>query len=58
VQESVREKLQEFIHVPFRFERHGSQIVFFDREHDFASLDGDRRSGLLREFRELDVAYP
>jgi D-glycero-alpha-D-manno-heptose-7-phosphate kinase len=57
-QESVREKLREFIHVPFRFERHGSQIVFFDREQDFASLDGDRRSGLLREFRELDVAYP
>lgn len=51
----VRDKLKDFIHVPFRFESTGSQIIFYDPEQDFAILDGERRTAPLMQFRELDT---
>ena len=31
----VREKLKNFIHIPFKFEFSGSQIIFYDPQEDF-----------------------
>ena len=60
-QRSVREALSELVHVPFRFETSGSQIIFFDPEEDFAAAEEERATRPIREFRELDPApipYP
>ena len=37
-QKKVREKLSKLVHVPFNFEREGSQIIFFDPEEDYSAL--------------------
>jgi D-glycero-alpha-D-manno-heptose-7-phosphate kinase len=50
--------LKEFIHVPFRFETSGSQIIFYDPEQDFALLDSTRDRHQMQEFRELDSLTP
>ncbi|MHB1162124.1 MAG: GHMP family kinase ATP-binding protein [Chloroflexota bacterium] len=50
---AVREKLNGFLHVPFRFEHSGSQIIFFDLEEDYASQELARASQPIRKFREL-----
>jgi len=39
----VRERLAALLHVPFRFESSGSQIIFFDHETDYAAEDAGRR---------------
>ncbi len=57
-QQRVREKLKDFIHVPFRFESTGSQIIFYDPEQDFAFLDNERNGHQMQEFRELDSLAP
>ncbi|MHB8618815.1 MAG: GHMP family kinase ATP-binding protein [Chloroflexota bacterium] len=38
-QAQVRDRLKRLVHVPFRFDSTGSQIVFFDPEEDYASLE-------------------
>ncbi|MBI4510249.1 MAG: kinase [Deltaproteobacteria bacterium] len=48
----VREKLSKLIHVPFKFEFVGSQVIFCDREEDFAELD-EIRSHSAVKFQEL-----
>jgi D-glycero-alpha-D-manno-heptose-7-phosphate kinase len=54
-QKSVREKLKGLIHVPFKFESSGSQIIFFDsEEEDYTELDQDRLTHTIREFREIE----
>jgi D-glycero-alpha-D-manno-heptose-7-phosphate kinase len=53
-QRQVREKLRNFIHVPFRFELSGSQIIFYDPEQDFSVLDHERSILPMREFQELE----
>ena len=50
-QRSVRERLRGLLHVPFRFESSGSQIIFFDHETDYAAEDVTRDTP--RRFREL-----
>lgn len=55
-QQAVRTALGELVHVPFRFESSGSQIIFYDREQDFASAEAERLGQPVREFRELDPA--
>lgn len=57
-QQQVREKLKDFIHVPFRFESTGSQIIFYDPEQDFAYLDSERNGHQMQEFRELESLAP
>jgi hypothetical protein len=39
--------------VPFRFEGHGSQVIFYDPEEDFEHLDRDRRERAIDRFREM-----
>jgi len=52
-QPEVREALQDLIHVPFRFEFSGSQIIFFDPEQDFSAAEQDRMNRTAQAFREL-----
>jgi D-glycero-alpha-D-manno-heptose-7-phosphate kinase len=53
-QRQVREKLNNFIHVPFKFEFAGSQIIFYDSEQDFSASEKERRSLPIQQFREHD----
>jgi D-glycero-alpha-D-manno-heptose-7-phosphate kinase len=55
-QPAVLAALPDLVHVPFRFEASGSQIIFFDREQDFASAEAARVGKPIRAFRELDGA--
>jgi D-glycero-alpha-D-manno-heptose-7-phosphate kinase len=60
-QAAVLQALPELLHVPFRFESSGSQILFYDREQDFAAAEQARAGQQLRPFRELDaitIPYP
>ncbi len=51
--QSVREKLRNLIHVPFKFDFSGSQIIFCDREEDYAAEEKGRAGRSIRGFREL-----
>jgi D-glycero-alpha-D-manno-heptose-7-phosphate kinase len=50
----VREALKSLVHVPFRFEGHGSQIIFYDPEEDFSRVERERATLPIKEFRELE----
>lgn len=50
--QKVEERLKNLIHVPFKFDFRGSQIIFYDREEDFSSLDRERLSRRIDKFRE------
>lgn len=52
-QKAVREKLNNLIHVPFRFEFSGSQIIFYDREEDYSAEEKARAGQSVESFREL-----
>ncbi|MBN2591422.1 MAG: hypothetical protein JXA96_16270 [Sedimentisphaerales bacterium] len=54
-QEHVREALSENIHVPFRFESGGSQIIFYELEReDYSEAEKDRAKRKISCFKELD----
>jgi len=52
-QERVRESLSGLIHVPFKFEFSGSQILFADNEQEYAREEQARARQPIRKFREL-----
>jgi D-glycero-alpha-D-manno-heptose-7-phosphate kinase len=52
-QRSVRERLNTLIQVPFKFDFSGSQIIFCDREEDYAAEEKARAAQPIRAFREL-----
>lgn len=52
-QKEVRDKLHKLIHVPFKFEFSGSQIIFFDPEEDYSSEEQARAGQPHRVFQEL-----
>ncbi len=52
-QPAVLAALGELIHVPFRFEFAGSQIIFFEPEEDFSALAAARDAQEVQPFREL-----
>jgi D-glycero-alpha-D-manno-heptose-7-phosphate kinase len=52
-QPSLRERLNGLIQVPFKFEFSGSQIIFFDRQEEYASEDRHRANQPIQAFREL-----
>lgn len=56
LQGRVQERLDTLIHVPFRFESSGSQIIFFDPEEDFEAAERLRGAQTVTPFRELDAA--
>ncbi len=52
-QRSVQERLNTLIQVPFKFDFSGSQIIFCDREEDYAAEETARAAQPIRAFREL-----
>ena len=53
-QNRVREALGDLIHVPFRFETNGSQIIFFDADQkDYSVAERDNADRKICCFREL-----
>jgi D-glycero-alpha-D-manno-heptose-7-phosphate kinase len=53
MQPKVKEALSRLIHVPFKFEFAGSQIIFFDMEEDYSAEEKARTHQLIQGFREL-----
>lgn len=51
---AVREALSHLIYVPFKFEFSGSQIIFFDPEEDYQTLDQVRTGQTIQSFREQE----
>ena len=52
-QDKVREALKKLIHVPFKFEFSGSQIIFYDAGPDYAAEETYRAQQSIQAFREL-----
>ena len=50
---AIRERLAKLIHVPFKFEFGGSQIIFFEREEDYSAEEQARSARTIEAFREL-----
>jgi D-glycero-alpha-D-manno-heptose-7-phosphate kinase len=58
-QKRVREELGNLLHVPFRFEFSGSQIIFFDPEEDYSVVERERIARPIAAFREnVDASRP
>ncbi|HPS54364.1 MAG TPA: hypothetical protein PLP05_02090 [Sedimentisphaerales bacterium] len=54
-QAKVREVLSQYIHVPFRFEHSGSQIIFYEPDKvDYSEAEKDRADREIIAFRELE----
>ena len=53
-QKMVRAALGNLIHVPFRFDRNGSQIIFYDMEQDYSMAEKARDSMGQVVFSELN----
>jgi D-glycero-alpha-D-manno-heptose-7-phosphate kinase len=54
-QRKVREELKELLHIPFRFDFNGSQIIFYDPKiDDFSHIKDERTLKTIKCFRELD----
>jgi hypothetical protein len=49
----VRERLHHLIHVPFRFETNGSQVIFYAPQEEYARLSAEPRGEYHLPFREL-----
>jgi D-glycero-alpha-D-manno-heptose-7-phosphate kinase len=55
---AVRKKLEKLIHVPFRFEFSGSQIIFNDPDRDYIIEERFRDRQTVGDFRELADMEP
>jgi D-glycero-alpha-D-manno-heptose-7-phosphate kinase len=53
---AVRQALGDRLHVPFRFETAGSQVIFYEPEADYDEADRERWAGQPVEFKELSEA--
>jgi D-glycero-alpha-D-manno-heptose-7-phosphate kinase len=51
--EEVRAELSELIHVPFKFDFQGSQIIYYEPEEDYSAIERTRAQQTIRPFREL-----
>jgi D-glycero-alpha-D-manno-heptose-7-phosphate kinase len=52
-QKLLRERLNKLIHVPFKFEFSGSQIIFFDQEEDYSVEEKALANQPIQAFREM-----
>jgi D-glycero-alpha-D-manno-heptose-7-phosphate kinase len=50
---AIRRRLSRLLHVPFRFESLGSQIIFHDEEFDYSEADLARANEPVRQYQEL-----
>lgn len=57
-QNAVKARLNKLIHVPFKFEFSGSQIIFFDQEQDYSAEERVRANQTIRPFWELTGEDP
>lgn len=55
-QAKVKKRLAKLIHVPFKLEQGGSQIILFEPEVDYAEAEKVRASQRVAKFRESKVA--
>ncbi|MDB5059716.1 MAG: putative kinase related to galactokinase and mevalonate kinase [Chloroflexi bacterium] len=53
---SVRRRLRKLIHVPFKFESLGSQIIFLDRQEEYPNDEQDRGDEAIASCKEAAVA--
>ncbi|MFB2936490.1 hypothetical protein ACE1B6_14665 [Aerosakkonemataceae cyanobacterium BLCC-F154] len=51
----VRENLNKLIHVPFKFEFSGSQIIFYEPQEDYSALEELRAQQSVEAFKELTL---
>ncbi len=51
-QPKIQENLNHLLHVPFKFEPSGSQIIFLDHEEDYSNAEQDRANQPVLAFRE------
>lgn len=57
-QDQVRKALADLLHIPFNFERRGSQIIFYDSSQiKYPELDKERRNSVPVVFRELSSIH-
>jgi len=54
--DTIRECLNKLLHVPFKFEFAGSQVIFFDQGEDYSAAEMARAKQSIRAFRELTHA--
>ena len=54
----IKKQLNRLIHVPFKFEFSGSQVIFYDLEEDYSAHDKAREKQQIEAFRELDADAP
>ncbi len=62
-QANVIAALPDLVHVPFRFESSGSQMLFYGREEDFTAAEAARQDQPIAAFRDRDadrwtIPYP
>ena len=55
---AIRDKLGGILCVPFRFETHGSQIIFYDPGEDYSDTEKDRANRTIRAFYEWKTGVP
>jgi D-glycero-alpha-D-manno-heptose-7-phosphate kinase len=55
-QASVKAALNRLIHVPFKFEFVGSQIIFFEPAEDYSAAEQERANQHIQPFEELPAA--
>lgn len=48
----IREKLDGLLHVPFKFDTAGTQVIFYDQEQDYAEVEEGTRLRKIIAFRE------
>lgn len=51
--QAIKRRLSRLLHVPFRFESFGSQIIFHDEEFDYSEAEQVRENGSVHRAREL-----
>jgi D-glycero-alpha-D-manno-heptose-7-phosphate kinase len=54
-QQAVRDEFKHLIHVPFKFEFSGSQIIYYEPDQDYSEIEQSRASQVITPFRELEV---
>lgn len=54
----IRKQLNRLIHVPFKLEFGGSQVIFYDLEEDYSAHDKAREKQQIEAFRELEADMP
>ena len=54
----IKKQLSKLIHVPFKFEFGGSQVIFHEVEEDYSAHDKVRDKQQIEAFRELDADAP